>query len=74
MAWTWTIPTARCKTISSWLVLVRVLQALGTLLCLTLNGWLLVYIRINSDKHEVPETVIALELMVRYPDLNVYPL
>ncbi len=52
----------RRKSISSWLVFVRVLQALSTLLCAGLNGGILVYIHIKDL--DVPKTVYALELMV----------
>lgn len=72
MAWTWTIPTARFKTIASWLVFVRVVQALGTLSSAALNGKLLVFI--HSQEREDPKTLVPLELMVSCLALDSIPL
>lgn len=48
--------------INSWLVVVRSLQVLGTLVSAILNGFLLVYIHVN--RLGLSDTMLALEIMV----------
>lgn len=68
MAWTWNTQSLKCKTISSWLVLVRGLQILAALLAMVLNGGLLAWLRRHDAGDNLDssrDTLVALELMVR---------